>query len=57
MHMYDLIDSALLAEMISQYFDTLFEIPFSRGMIIGAGLELIGYGIFKAVSLMNIKYE
>ncbi len=55
--MYDLIDSALLAEMISQYFDTLFEMPFSRGMILGAGLELIGYGIFKAVSLMNIKYE
>ena len=33
----------------------LFSQPWAYGLILGTLLDLLGYGIFKAISLVNIK--
>ena len=50
-----LIDSAVLTAYTQQYLTDWISSPFSYGLLIGAVLEILGYGIFKAVSLLNIK--
>lgn len=53
--MKDLIDAAVLAAYTQQYLTDWLTSPFSFGLFLGAVLEILGYGIFKAVSLLNIK--
>lgn len=54
--MYDLIDNTALAEIVKQYFTMFINSGFTKGLLLGAILEFLGYGIFKAVSLININY-
>ena len=54
--MYDLIDYTALVEIVKQFFMAFINLGFTKGLILGASLELLGYGIFKAVSLLNINY-
>lgn len=54
--MYDLIDYTAFAEILKQYFTAFIDLGFVKGLLVGASLELLGYGIFKAVSLININY-
>ena len=54
--MYDLIDYTALAEIVKQYFMVFIDSGFVKGLLVGASLELLGYGIFKAASLLNINY-
>jgi hypothetical protein len=51
-----LIDSDFLLTLVGQYLLEWIKNPFPYGLLLGASLELFGYGIFKAVSLLNIKY-
>lgn len=50
-----MIDYAVLAAYTEQYLTAWLTSPFSFGLFLGAVLEILGYGIFKAVSLLNIK--
>lgn len=52
-----LVNSDFITELLKEYLPSLIGICFPSGLLLGAGLELFGYGIFKAVSLINIKYE
>lgn len=54
--MYDLIDYTALVEIVEQLFTVFINSGFTKGLLVGASLELLGYGIFKAVSLININY-
>lgn len=54
--MYDLIDYTALAEIVQQFFKFFIDSGFTKGLLLGASLELLGYGIFKAASLLNINY-
>lgn len=54
--MENLIDSDFLLMLVEQYLMEWIKSPFPFGLLLGASLELFGYGIFKAVSLLNIKY-
>ena len=54
--MYDLIDYTALMEIVKQYFTLFIDSGFVKGLLVGASLELLGYGIFKAVGLININY-
>ena len=53
--MESLIDIAVLTAYVKQYLTDWLTSPFSYGLLLGAALEILGYGIFKAVSLLNIK--
>lgn len=53
--MESLLDFAVLSVYVKQYLNDWLSSPFSYGLLIGAVLEILGYGIFKAVSLINIK--
>lgn len=53
--MHDLIDYAALAAMVKEYFGLFLDSAFSGGLLVGATLEILGYGIFKAVSLLNMR--
>ena len=53
--METLIDYAVLTAYTEQYLTEWLTSPFAYGLLIGAVLEILGYGIFKAVSLLNIK--
>lgn len=50
-----MIDYAVLSAYTEQYLMEWLASPFSYGLLMGAVLEVLGYGIFKAVSLLNIK--
>ena len=50
-----MIDYAVLTAYTEQYLMEWLSSPFSYGLLMGAVLEILGYGIFKAVSLLNIK--
>lgn len=54
--MNDLIDYARIIELFEQLVKALSVSAIVGGLMVGASLELLGYGIFKAVSLLNIKY-
>lgn len=53
--MQNLIDISLLTTYTEEYLTSWLVSPFSFGLLLGAVLEILGYGIFKAVSLLNIK--
>lgn len=53
--MESLVDMTVLTAYIEQYLTEWLSSPFSYGLLLGAVLEILGYGIFKAVSLLNIK--
>ena len=40
---------------IAETYIQLFSQPWAYGLILGTLLDLLGYGIFKAMSLVNIK--
>lgn len=40
---------------IAETYIQLFSQPWAYGLILGTLLDLLGYGIFKAISLVNIK--
>lgn len=54
--MIDLVDYTVIISIFEQLFKAFSKNSFAGGLMIGASLELLGYGIFKAVSLLNIKY-
>lgn len=51
-----LIDLDMVSTLVGQYLMEWVKSPFPFGLLLGASLEMLGYGIFKAVSLINIKY-
>lgn len=51
-----LIDLDMVSTLVEQYLMEWVKSPFPFGLLLGASLEMLGYGIFKAVSLINIKY-
>lgn len=54
--MESLVDYTIITTIFGQLFQAFSKNAFAGGLMIGASLELLGYGIFKAVSLLNIKY-
>lgn len=54
--MENLVDYTVIIAIFEQLFEAFSKNAFAGGLMIGASLELLGYGIFKAVSLLNIKY-
>lgn len=48
------IDYELLSECVLVYLKDWIASPFSFGLLLGTVLEILGYGIFKASSLLNI---
>ena len=50
----NLIDYEILSEYVQTFLKDWIAIPFSFGLLLGTVLEILGYGIFKAVSLLNI---
>lgn len=53
--MENLLDIAVLSAYVEQYLTDWLTMPFSFGLFLGGVLEILGYGIFKAVNLINIK--
>lgn len=51
----ELVDYDLLAGAVRSFLVDWVAAPFPFGLLLGAALEILGYGIFKAVSLLNIK--
>lgn len=51
-----LINLDTVSTLVKQYLMEWIGYPFLCGLGLGAALEMFGYGIFKAVSLLNIKY-
>lgn len=51
-----LINLDLVSTLVEQYLMEWIKYPFLCGLGLGAAIEMLGYGIFKAVSLLNIKY-
>ena len=52
-----LVNVDLIIDLLKEYLSGLVGVCFPFSLLLGAGLELFGYGIFKAVSLINIKYQ
>lgn len=50
----NLIDYEILSEYVQTFLKDWIASPFSFGLLLGTVLEILGYGIFKAVSLLNI---
>lgn len=50
----NLIDYETLSGYVYDYLMSWLSSPFSFGLLLGTVLEFLGYGIFKAVSLLNI---
>lgn len=42
-------------EQMGVYLKNFLEGGFSFGLLLGTVLEFLGYGVFKAISLLNIK--
>jgi hypothetical protein len=51
----DFLNIGEILQCAGEYVFAFVKSGFSAGLILGAVLELLGYGIFKAVSLLNIK--
>lgn len=51
----ELLDIQEILQRAGEYVTAFARSGFSAGLILGAILELLGYGIFKAASLLNIK--
>ena len=51
----ELLNITEILQRAGEYVSAFAESGFSAGLILGVVLELLGYGIFKAVSLLNIK--
>lgn len=55
MEAMELLNIEEILQRASEYVVAFAESGLSAGLILGAVLELLGYGIFKAASLLNIK--
>lgn len=53
--MESLLDAVTLTLYVKEYLVEWATQPLSFGLFLGAVLEILGYGIFKALSLINIK--
>lgn len=51
----ELLNIEEILQRAGEYVSAFAKSGLSAGLILGAVLELLGYGIFKAVSLLNIK--
>lgn len=49
------ISQLIDAETLIEFFKDVVTISFIPGFMITAGLHLLGYGIFKALSILNIR--
>lgn len=50
-----IIDFVKIYEQMGKYLVIFIAGGFSAGLMLGTVLEFIGYGVFKAMSLLNIK--
>lgn len=50
-----IIDFVKIYEQMGVYLRNFIAGGFSSGLLLGTALEFLGYGVFKALSLLNIK--
>lgn len=50
-----ILDFLKIYEQMGKYLAIFISGGFSSGLLLGTVLEFLGYGVFKAMSLLNIK--
>lgn len=50
-----ILDFVKIYEQMGKYLAIFIAGGFSAGLLLGTALEFLGYGVFKAMSLLNIK--
>lgn len=53
--METILDFDMIYRIMGTYLGQFIGGGFSAGLLIGTALEFLGYGVFKALSLLNIK--
>lgn len=51
----DMVTNVEFTDILSEYLLLIIGTGFVSGLFMGTVLEFIGYGVFKAMSLLNIK--